>query len=376
MLVHGLGIGGAEVVVSSLTRWLRGRNAEVEVGCLDEVGTLGEELRKEGVSLVWYQRKPGKDILLPWRIARHLRGSSIDVIHAHQMTPFVYGMVAKFMTGVPLILTEHGRLYPDVASARRRAFNRIFGSSVDRITAVSGAVLRSLVTVEGFRPDVIEVLYNGVDVERLSRPLSDHHTARRRIGVPPDARVIGTVGRLHPDKNYELLLRATAILRNDTLNVFLVIVGAGPEEERLRVLAGELGLSQRTVFLGERRDIEEILPAFDVFALPSRTEGTPVTLLEAMAAGIPIVATAVGGVPELLDDGREALLVRVDASSDQGPLAPFAAALSRVLTDAELRCSLIGNARSRARRSFSRDAIFQRYQSLYDEVLAERRRSE
>ena len=366
LLAHGLPVGGAEVIIAALARWLHREGVGVEVGCLDLVGSLGEALRSEGIPLVCYGRRPGKDLLLPWRIARHVRRRGIEVVHAHQMTPFVYGMLAKTITRVPLILTEHGRFHPDVSSPTRRAFNRLFASSLDRITAVSQAVRETLVAVEDFAPNAIEVIYNGIDIERFSSVGPSRDEARREIGIPAGALVVGSVGRLHPDKNHQLLLRAAARLRSQGVDVFVVIVGDGPERAALATLAEDLGVSGHASFLGERTDVERVLPAFDVFALPSKTEGTPVTLLEAMAARVPIVAAAVGGIPEMLEDGRDARLVTTQGGD---AVADLAAALFAVLSNPILAREIAERAFARVQRDFSAPAIFQRYLELYREVV-------
>jgi glycosyltransferase involved in cell wall biosynthesis len=353
-------------MIAALARWLHRQAVGVEVGCLDCVGSLGEALRSEGVPVVCYGRRPGRDLLLPWRIARHVRRRGIEVVHAHQMTPFVYGMLAKTITRVPLILTEHGRFHPDVSSRARRGFNRLFASSVDRITAVSQAVRETLVTVEDFAPDAIEVIYNGTEIERFSSVRPSRDEARRQIGIPASALVVGSVGRLHADKNHQLLLRAAARLRSQGVDVFVVIVGEGPERAALAALAEDLGVSDRATFLGERADVERILPAFDVFALPSKTEGTPVTLLEAMAARVPIVAAAVGGIPEILQNGRDACLVTLEG---RDAVAALAAALHAVLSDPGLAHENAERAFARVQRDFSAAAIFQRYLDLYREVI-------
>jgi glycosyltransferase involved in cell wall biosynthesis len=153
--------------------------------------------------------------------------------------------------------------------------------------------------------------------------------------------------------------------------LFLVIVGSGGEQPRLTDLACGLGISDHVLLCGERSDVEEILAAFDVFALPSRTEGTPMTLLEAMAAELPIVATAVGGIPEIVEDEKEGILVR--PSADERDFEDrFTGALRRVLADERLRRSLTARAAVRVRRDFAFDSVFGRYRSLYHALLEKR----
>jgi|SoiMethySBSTD1v2_1073268.scaffolds.fasta_scaffold26315_3 glycosyltransferase involved in cell wall biosynthesis len=373
-LVHGLPVGGTEVMVCHLVQRLRGRGVDVTVGCLDVVGELGETLRSSGVPLELYGRRPGFDMLLPFRIARAARAVGADIIHAHQYTCFFYAALAKPLSGARVVFTEHGRFYPDLPSPKRRIFNRVFGGQADAITAVSHRVKDSLVQVEGFPAESIEVIYNGIDVEthETVRAVAVR-SARERLEIPAASRVVGTIGRLDSIKNQKLLLGACALLARDVPDLVVVLVGDGPERADLESTAGRLGMTGRTRFLGTRRDVREILPAFDVFALSSLSEGTPMSLIEAMAAGVPVVSTAVGGIPEIVEDREEGILVapEPDWRPDEPALTQsdyprrFKQALERVLLDSALAERLRGNARSRARRCFTIDGITEQYLNLY-----------
>ncbi|MBI4605063.1 MAG: glycosyltransferase [Planctomycetes bacterium] len=376
LLVHGLPVGGTETMVCCLARRLRNEGLGVAIGCLDLAGELGEEMAAEGFPVDLFSRKPGLDIALPARIARTVRARRCDVVHAHQYTCFFYGVLAKLLTGTPLVFTEHGRFHPDLPSLKRRLFNRVFAGRADRVTAVSRRVRESLARVEGFDPERIEVVYNGIDVERLAAERGARERAREVLGLPLDARVVGTVGRLDAIKNHRLLLGAFKLVSERVPGALLVLIGDGPERDRLRSLAGELGIGGSARFAGQRRDAGRLLAAFDAFALSSFSEGTPMTLIEAMAASVPIVATTVGGVPEILRDGEEALLVggTPPAFPDAASLLAsehtrrFAETLGRVLTDTPLAAALAGGALERARRELSLDAICEKYVSLYREV--------
>ena len=370
MLVHGLAIGGAEIVASNLARFLRGRGIDVEFGCLDLVGSLGEKLRGDGFPVVCYNRRPGLDLALPLRIARHATRSSVDLVHAHQLTCYAYGVLAKLFSPRPIVFTEHGRFHPDFSTPRRRLFNRVFSRLVDHTTAVSDSVKESLASIEHFNRETIEVIRNAVDIERFSIPLS-RRDARVNNGLPSSGAVVGTIGRLCAEKNYSLLIRAIAILREELPDISLVIVGDGPERQGLELLARELGISDRVFFLGQRTDIEQILPAFDVFALSSSTEGVPMTVLEAMAASKAIIATAVGGIPEILTDGEDARLVPMTAGdpASKEMAGGFAAALRELLGDERLRRAFGASACERARRDFSPEVVFGRYQAIYRALL-------
>lgn len=378
LLVHGLPVGGTEVLVCQLARWLRRDGLGVTVGCLDEFGELGRELAAEGVVVELYSRREGFDAGLAPRIARSLRRHAVDVVHAHQYAPYFYGALAKALTGVPLIFTEHGRAYPDLPSRRRRAFNRVFAPIVDRITAVSEDVRDSLRRVEGIAPTRVEIVRNGVDLDRFAhRRPEDRQAARESLALSAGARVVGTVGRLDPIKNYPLLLAAIRRLREDLPDTVLLIVGDGPERPRLEALARELGIEAQVRFLGMRRDVDRILPALDVFALSSFSEGMPVTLIEAMAASVPVVSTGVGGIPGILRSGQEGLLVSgvpPDPRTSPEPVVSgyvdrFAGTVRRLLVEPGLGQALAERASKRARTEFSLDSMCRSYRRLYDDVL-------
>jgi len=246
------------------------------------------------------------------------------------------------------------------------------------VTAVSHAVLKTLVRIEGFPAARIEVVYNGIDVARHAAR-TDHaqREARTRLGIPIGVPVVGTIGRLDRVKNYGLLLVTFRQLLVDLPDARLVIVGDGPDRPRLEVLAAEAGVAGAVRWLGRRDDIEQILPAFDVFALTSLSEGTPMTIIEAMAASIPIVSTAVGGISEMVNDGREALLVTGTPPEVSQPwevegsayVRRYAAALKRLLQDRPAALALGCAAAERARTQFSLESIGGQYLHLYRDLI-------
>ena len=362
------------MLVVEMARRLRGSGVEVFLGCLDVLGSLGEDIEKAGFPVEVYGRKPGLDLGLPGRIARSVKRWDIDLVHAHQYTCFFYGALSKLRARRPLVFTEHGRFHPDVPSFRRRLFNALFSRLCDRVTAVSEGVKRSLTDIEGFDPRSIEVIYNGIDPGRFATCTKEE--ARRELEVPSGARVIGTVARLDPIKNQALLIRAFGRLRQELPDALLMIVGDGPEGGRLRNLAEQLRLDGSIRFLGERRNIDRILPAFDAFALSSLSEGTPMTLLEAMAASTPIVATAVGGIPEILG-AEEAILVgardgRKAPRSEESMEGDLAAGLRELLTRPDRAASMARKARERLIRDFTLDALHGKYLSIYRDLVGTR----
>jgi glycosyltransferase involved in cell wall biosynthesis len=233
-----------------------------------------------------------------------------------------------------------------------------------RIVAVSDAVVEELVRAEGARREGIVVIGNGVDAE-LFRP-GDRAEARRRLGLDPDALTVGAVGRLAVEKGYHHLLDALARVRRAGQPLELALIGGGGEGERLADQARELEVAGAVHFLGVRQELQELYPAFDLFALPSLEEGSPMALLEAMACALPSVATRVGGVPEAVEDGRSGLLV---PAADPEALAT---ALTRLATDPDLRHRLGRAARRRVEESLSLERVVRSYEELWEGLAVSR----
>jgi len=359
-VLHVMQVAGAEVLVKEIIERL-GPRIEPTVFCLDGIGPLGEQLRAAGTEVVCLGRKPGRDWGVAWRLAREVRRRQIAVLHAHQYTPFFYAALAAPLSGrrPRVILTEHGRHFPDTVSKLRRALNRmVLDRLADAVNAVCGFSARSLCRVDGFAGRRIEVIENGIVVERYSTP-ADRDALRRRLGLDPQRRYIANVARLHPVKDQASLLRAFARLAETRGDVDLLLVGDGPLRGDLMDLARGLGIDRRVRFLGVRRDVPDLLGAVDIFALTSVSEAASLTLLEAMAAGLPVVVTAVGGNPEMVRHGREGLLVR------RGDAEDMAAALQQLLDDPHTAAALGQAARARVWAHYRLERTVERYARLY-----------
>lgn len=362
-VLHALDVAGAEVLVTEMVRQLETRIVPT-IFCLDAIGRMGQALIERGVPVVALGRRPGWDWRVAWRLARELRTRRIDVIHAHQYTPFFYAALARALavTNARLIFTEHGRHYPDLVSPSRRLANHlVFDRLADAVTAVCGFSARSLAEQDGFAPERIEVIGNGIDAERYGRA-GDRACVLRQLGLDPSRRYVGTIARLHPVKDHETLLRAFPAVAAVVSDVDLLVVGDGPLREHLEQLTSTLGLDGRVRFLGVRSDVPAILSGLDVFALSSLSEASSITLLEAMASGVPVVATDVGGNPEIIRHGVEGLLV------GRGDVTALGDAIIRVLSEPVVAGAMGAAGRARARATFCLDETVERYYGLYARV--------
>lgn len=359
-VVHLMQVAGAEVLVRETIRRLRGRIAPT-VFCLDAVGRIGEELVGEGVDLVCFGRKPGRDWGVGRRMARAIRARDIEVIHAHQYTPFFYSALAKPLCGFrpKLILTEHGRHYPDRVSPLRRAVNRLaLDRLADAVTACCRFSAEGLTKTDGFAGARIEIIENGIEVERYGPP-ADKSLAKEDVGLDPNRRYLIHVARHHPVKDQPTLVRGFAKAVVDLPGVDLLMVGDGSLRGELESLAVGLRVPERIKFLGIRTDIPELMCAADAFALTSLSEAASLTLLEAMASGLPAIVTAVGGNPEIVRHEREGLLF------PRGDVDGCAEAIRRVFRDPELMARLGAAGRARAVERYQLGRTVEEYFELY-----------
>ena len=356
-VVLSLDPGGTEKLVIEIARRCS-REFRTHIYCLDRAGEWAAQLAASGIQVRTAGRRPGFDARLPQRIREFMALDGITVLHCHQYTPFVYGsLAAVFAKDVRLVFTEHGRLSNAAPSRRRRFVNPFLAPLADVIIAVS-AELREFMSSEGFRRDRIRVVHNGIDPGPPPTPAA-RAAARACLGLSDAAMVVGTAARLDTVKNLQVAIEAFETIRATQPRALLVLVGDGPERHALEShpVAQRLGASIQ--WLGYRRDVRALLPGFDVYVNTSVYEGISVTLLEAMAAGVPVVATSVGGTPEIVVDGLTGLLV------ESGDPVACAKAVDRMFASADLRRALSTAARERVESHFSFDRMFAQYLRAY-----------
>ncbi len=288
------------------------------------------------------------------------------MVHAHQYGPLLYSALAR-VPGMrtPILFTEHGRDYPDYRRWKRVWANRLLLSARDRFVAVGDSVRRALIDFEGLPEARVELIYNGCDLSQFDSSRSHRSLVRSELGLEEDAFVVIQVARLDRLKDWATALRAVNLLFSEDPTAKFVVVGDGEDRSRLERLTQELQIKERVLFLGSRPDVARLLQAADAFMLSSISEGIPLTLIEAMASGLPCVATNVGGVPELISDGETGLLV------DAGDYVGLAAQLGRVASTPGLaqRLGMAGLRHVVDRHDAS--LMHERYLDLYREISRE-----
>lgn len=306
-VVLSLAPGGAERLVIDLSRGLAPA-VHSSICCLDEAGLWADTARQAGIPVDVIGRRPGLRPSVGLKIAALATKRRADVIHCHQYSPFVYGAIAGLRRpGLRVVFTEHGRLSDAPPTAKRRWVNRVLGRRPNVIVAVSDE-LRGHMIAEGFPESAVTVIHNGIDAGAEVTP-ELRTSARIILEAPEGALVVGTVARLDPVKRLDVLVSAFAGVHARIPASRLVIVGDGPERLRLEGLAAALGVSPAVRFTGMRDDARVLTQGFDVFVNTSASEGVSLTILEAMAASRPVVATRVGGTSEVVTDGQTGVLV-------------------------------------------------------------------
>ena len=355
-LVLTLSPGGTERLVLELCRRLASE-VETVVCCLDEPGEWAAEVTKLQIPVISLARQPGFHPSLSVRLGEVLKAHRIEVVHCHHYSPYVYGVLAAVLhPSVRVVFTEHGRLYGAGISTKRRLVNPVLSRWPARIYAVSAALKQDMVA-EGFPDRSIEVLYNGIELGPRPRP-TDRAAMRAALGLPADALVVGTVARLDPVKNLAALLEARSLLGTRFPGAQVVIAGDGPEREALVGRAQALGISDTTHFVGYRTDVRDVMAAFDIYVNCSTYEGVSLTILEAMATALPVVAADVGGNPEVVIDQETGLLV------NQSPHA-FASAIATLAGNPALRQTMGNAARWRVKRHFTIERMVDDYATAY-----------
>ncbi len=356
-VVISLAPGGTERLVIEICRRL-GRGFAATVCCLDDEGAWAGELRSAGIEVVALHRRPGFRPSIGRQIADLATDRGIDVLHCHQYSPFVYGRIAKlWQPHMKLVYTEHGRLSDAPPSWKRRLVNPLLSHFDGAMVAVSDDLRRYMIEAR-FPRARVGVIHNGIETGARPGP-ADRQRARAALGIADDVFVLASVARLDPVKDFMSLLDAFAEVRRSVPRSRLLVVGDGSEREVLEARAAREDLSGAVEFLGMRGDVRALLPAADLYVNSSISEGVSITILEAMGAGVPVVATAVGGTPEVLADGAAGVLV---PARNPSRLAQAAIALAG---DSRARARLAAVGRRRLESSFTIQRMVAEYVRLY-----------
>lgn len=358
---------GAEVQLKVLLSQLARMQGFEHTVILFNEGRLEQEIRRLGVDVKVFPEQRWSGSKLFRELMKEFKAGQYKIVHTHKYKDTILAAPASRMAGIPYVVrTVHGLREPfhGLQSLKMNIYEcierRVHQHCVDAIIAVSPQIEDRLKCECGV--ERVVCVKNGLDLETFPSPI---HRDRKRaeLGIDTNTCLIGAVGRLTPVKGLEYLLRAARILVSRQCRVQIAIVGDGSLREALEQQARDLGIVENIVFLGHREDTQELMFALDIFALPSLSEGIPMALLEAMAAGRAIVASRVGGIPEVIRDGVEGYLV--EPKDVQG----FADRCLQLIESSDLASRLGLSARRRVEQNFSAQGMARQVTSLYDELI-------
>jgi glycosyltransferase involved in cell wall biosynthesis len=355
----GSGPGGAERLVNKLAVGFNDESFRSLV-CLFRPGWLQQQCESDGIPTAVIPNKGVFDVAWLWRFLALIQKEQVQLIHAHEFDAIVHGTLAAALARIPVVATIHGKNYYWQKATRRMAYR--LASRYARMVTVSEDLKGFVTQRTGIPSQLMRVIYNGIDAFPDVEP-NEQARLRNEIGLHGQDQIVGAVGSLYPVKGHRFLIEAVPTIIEACPRARFVLVGRGDQEVPLKEQVKKLGIERYVYFLGLRQDISKLLSIMDVFVLPSLSEGLSVATLEAMASARPVVATRVGGNPELVVDGETGMLV---PSEDSHALAK---SIADLLLDRS-RATLLGQrGRARVEQSFQMHMMVGQYRKLYEECL-------
>jgi L-malate glycosyltransferase len=360
-IVFKLGTGGLENGVVNLCNSLDCDRFSPSICVFHGGGDLESRVDSSRVDLFEVKQYWYYDATLPFRLAREIRRRKFDIVHTHSWGTLVEGVGGALMAKTPIIVHgEHGLLEKRL---RNLVVQRWLWSKADKVLAVGEELAERISAEVGFPRSRVHVIPNGVDTQRFRPTLNGKVSQRERFGLPSTKLLLGMVARLVSVKNHLGVLHSLAQLRSQGIDAHLVMAGEGPLQEFLYQTAQNMHLGNYVHFLGTVMNIEEVYQAIDIFILNSKSEGMSNTILEAMACGLPVVATDVGANPQLVCDNQSGLLVK---SEDIDSLCQ---ALCKLINDTQLRNQMGKKGRCLVETNFSMKRMVDNYTDFYTELL-------
>ncbi len=365
-LVEDLTIGGLERVLATIVLNLDKRKYNVSVWCLREGGFFAQMLIEKGIEVKIVHIASSRNPTNIYRLYRLLRIGRFDIIHTHAYSAGTIGRVCAFLAAIPVIISHNHSVY-GYYKRYHHFVEWLLSHFTDRIICVSDKVKKFSIETQRINSLKFLTIYNGID-EVSPTQEKPPSFLRKELGIPLDHSVICTITHLEEHKGVLFLIKAASLLLASRENISFLLVGKGSLMEELRALCTKFNIEQSVIFTGERIDIPEILSLTDIFVLPSIREGLGISILEAMSHGKPIIATKVGGIPEIVSDGVNGVLV-----PPRNPEA-LSSAIDELLTDREKRRQMGSQGRRICDQHFNTKAMINKIEMLYEQLLNDKKR--
>lgn len=357
-LTYDMRIGGTEMVIKNLIEGSDSSLFDMSIYCIETpLGPWGIDMQNAGLAITSKTREPGFDISLIFAIRKHIKTRNIDILHCHQYTPWVYGVLAALGTKTKVIFTEHGRFYPDSSTWKRKLVNPWLCRITAHITAISKATKQALIDYENVAEARIDVIYNGIQPLKVDRAKTPE--LRQKLNIPTNSLILGTIARLDPIKNHKMMLDAFALVIKAHPETVLVIVGEGEERDNIDKHIQGLGLEDKVIMPGYEPQPQQYLALMDIFLLSSLSEGTSMTLLEAMSLGKPCVVTDAGGNKEVIANAKNGIVTKNDNADE------FSQAILKLVDDKALLDQYSATSQQRFGRLFDVTIMVKRFSDFY-----------
>ena len=364
-VVFSFSAGGIENGIVNLVNNLDPDRYRHTIVCLTKAGEFSEKIQADNCQIVELHKKDGNDWKLPLKLRRVFKSNRIDIVHLRGWATLIEGIIGAKLAGVKKIIYGfHGKTIQDISTRnRKRQFAEMIAMRfIDRVVTLSEIMAADYQQYAKISSTKIQFIYNGVDTDKFNNKINFKET-RKELAINEKDFVIGSVGRLDPVKDFPTLIKAFSMFSKDICCSKLIIVGDGPERAALEKLAKELGVENNTIFTGYRNDIDNLMQAMNVYVQTSLYEGFSNTIVEAMAVGLPVVATDVGGNSVLLNNEENGFLIE-----KQNP-KNLKIKLQQLAENSSTRQIISTNNRMKTLKNFSFPQMVQRYNKLYSEII-------
>lgn len=365
-VVIGLNQGGVQQAVLNLFKGLDRRKFEPIACAIENTGAIGKEIEAAGFEVITlgYKRQPLRTI---YALAKLMRERKVDIVHASSYHPSFYARIAGLLAGVPVLISHEHVVFAN-KRWQRVVLNKLLAPFTDCFLPVGHAVARQVIDWYGYPEAKVEVIHNGVDTYRFAPPTC-REEAKRKVGLDPNRLVVGMICRLDPEKGHRYFFDAVKALHG-RFDAQWLVVGMGRGEAQVMQEAKDRGVDEVVQFLGMRRDVPDLLAAFDCYVLPTLQEGFPNSVLEAMSAGCPVVVSDFPGNLEVVSDGVNGLV------APMGDSVALTRHIEALLTDSGLRMRLGTEARRHIEENFSIKRNVDKTASLYERLWSNKREAD
>lgn len=361
-VISKLPVGGVENQLLMILRKYDRKKLSPLVCSLSDKGEIGKEIEESGIEVIPLNKLRHR---FDWTIVKDIytliRTRDIKIVRTHQYHANLYGRLAALLAHVPCIIASVHNVYTIDKKIHRRIINKFLARFTDKVVAVSETVKKDILKYDGLTEDKVSVIYNGIDTNKFLN--ANGNRVRAELGISSEAPVVGTVGRLTLQKGQKYLIDAVSTLREKFPQIVLLFVGDGPLRDELGNHIRALGIDKNAILLGTRRDIPQLLSAMDIFVLPSLWEGLGTALIEAMAAGKPVIATDIPPLKEIVNSEKVGILVPIKDSK------AIASSIELLLCNRVLAENLGKSAKERVLSHFTIDITMNKYVSLYENIL-------